>query len=97
MSAKVDAERRGDSVEARTERAKNVLRLAQLVLTAFVDGKGCSETARGIMMPSGRAMSRTTAWKLRVWLGLESGRQWKSTGKRTGPLSSKRALQAVQP
>ncbi len=60
---------------ARIEAAKDRLRLMQAVLVAFVEGKGCSDTALGITMPStGHKMSRETAWRYRSILGLETGR-----------------------
>lgn len=62
-----DDERRETSREARIETGKEQLRLAQLVLTAYTEGLGLSETARRINR------SRKTAWKLRVWLGLQLG------------------------
>lgn len=84
MSERVDVDRREASREARIETGKEQLRLAQLVLTAYAEGLGLAETARRI----GR--SRKTAWKLRVWLGVQLG-----SYSRGG--QSRKTLQAVRP
>ncbi|HEY1086326.1 MAG TPA: hypothetical protein VGE37_01480 [Archangium sp.] len=86
-----ERERLEDSIENRTEKAKERLRLAQEVLTAFVDGLDLPTTARRV----GR--SRATVHRVRVWLGLETGRQWKGTGKRTGRFDTVAAIRGVQP
>lgn len=74
---------------ARTEHGKDVLRIAQLVLTAFVDGLTAAETVERI------GCSRTTVWKYRVFLGLETGR-WASR-KPAGRLSTRARLLEVRP
>lgn len=91
MSRRVDAERREAAVKDRTDRANVRLRLAQQVLTAFVDGMGIEETALRLNV------SRDAVWRVRVWLGVQSGRQWKATRVVTGRLSTRRALEGVQP
>ena len=65
MSRRVDTERREASIEARTESAKDRLRLAQSVLTAYVEGLGIAATAQRV----GR--SRAVVWRVRVWLGVQ--------------------------
>lgn len=88
MSAKVDKEVSDARRDERIERGKTQLRLAQLVLTAYADGLGIADTAERI------GKSRTVAWKLRVWLGVQSGRQH---GKLTGRRATKAALLEVRP
>lgn len=68
MSRRVDEERKEESVAARLEVAKERLRFAQAVLTAWVGGSGLTATA----MRLGR--SRLTVWRTRVWLGLPEGK-----------------------
>lgn len=87
MSAKADTERSEARIAARIELAKAQLRLAQLVLTAYADGLGIAETAERI----GR--SRTVAWRVRVWLGVQSGRR--SNGVRAARASGRRATKAA--
>lgn len=79
------------SVEKRTDAAKEWLRVAQLVLTAYVEGLTTMETARRIQR------SRITAWRFRVVLGLETGRRWEATGKRTGRRDTRAALMEARP
>lgn len=69
MSARVDAERAEMAAEARIEAGKARLRLAQLVLTAYAEGLGLAETARRV------GCERTTVWRIRVWLGVQSTSQ----------------------
>lgn len=91
MSRVVDAERKEAAVEARTEAAKERLRLAQQVLTCFVEGLGLKATAQRVQL------SPKTVWRLRVWLGVQSGRQWKAGVKRTGPHQTRAAIEGVRP
>lgn len=56
------------SHEARTAHGKDVLRIAQLVLTAFDEGLTVTETVERI------GCSRTTVWKYCIFLGLERNR-----------------------
>lgn len=91
MSARVDRERHETSIEARTEAAKERLRLAQSVLACFAEGLGLAATARRV------GKSRVTVWRVRVWLGVQSGREWKATGKRLGAHHTRPAIEGVQP
>lgn len=91
MSTKVDNDRKLTSHEARVERGKAQLRLAQLVLTAYVEGLGIAETARRIQR------SPTVAWELRVWLGVQSGRQHKAGVKPTGRHQTRKAIEELRP
>lgn len=91
MSRRVDRERHEASVEARTEAAKARLRLAQSALTCFVEGLGLTATAARL------GVSRDVAWKLRVWLGVQSGKQWRSGARTTGRRSTRAAIEGVQP
>ena len=97
MSARTDAERAEDSRMARIEAAKAKVRIEMAVIAAYADAKTAAETAAGIEMPSGERMSRRTAERLRIWLGLDSGRQWAATGKRMGRLNSRRDIEGVMP
>ena len=90
MSARIDAERAADRQEARIEVGKERLRLAQRVLTAYVEGLGLRETADLL----GR--SRHTVWKIRVWLGVQSGRQH-AAGRQAGRIANRRSIEGVQP
>lgn len=91
MSAKVDDERKEASREARIERGKERLRIAQQVLTAYADGAGVTETARRI----GRSVSVT--WGLCVWLGVQTGRAHRGGVKRTGSRKTRRSIEELQP
>jgi len=91
VSRRVDEERREAAVEARTEAAKERLRLAQQVLVCFVEGLGLKATAERVQL------SPHTVWRLRVWLGVQSGRQWKAGGKRTGRLGTRAEVEGVRP
>lgn len=89
MSRAVDAERKEAAVEARTETAKARLRLAQQVLTCFVEGLGLKATAERVQA------STTRVWELRVWLGVQSGRA--RAQARNGRFKSRAAIEEVQP
>lgn len=91
MSAKVDAERAEASREAQLDGAEERMRRFRIVITAFREDLTMAETIERL------GCSRTTVWKYRVQLGLETGRAWRGGTKRTGRLSTKRALQAVRP
>lgn len=65
MSLRVDAERLEAAREARIEVAKDRLRLAQLILTAYAEGLGLADTARRL------CISKQRAWRVRVWLGIQ--------------------------
>lgn len=91
MSAKVDNERKEAAVEARTEAAKERLRLAQQVLQCFVEGLGLADTARRV------GVSRDAAWRLRVWLGVQTGKQWKSGARTSGRRNTRITIEGVQP
>lgn len=91
MSKRIDQERAEDRREARIECGKERLRLAQLVLTAYAEGLGIAETAARI----GKA--EHTVWQVRVWLGVQSGRQWRAGGGTTGRLNTRKALEGVCP
>lgn len=91
MSARIDMERAEAAHEARIEAGKERLRLAQAVLVAFAEGLGLADTARRV----GRGQQ--TVWRIRVWLGLDTGRSWRRTGKRTGRLSSRAAVEGIRP
>jgi hypothetical protein len=91
MSARIDSERRESAVEYRTDTAKERLRLAQMVLTCFVDGLGITATAARVGRDS------TTVWRVRVWLGLQSGRQHRGTKRLTGRLKTRASIEAVTP
>lgn len=81
-------EDREEGIQRRIEAGKEQLRLAQLTLTAFAEGLGLAATAKRI----GR--SRTVAWKLRVWLGVQTG---KTHGGRTGRRATRAAVLEVRP
>lgn len=83
MSARCDGERREWAQEARIETGKAQLRLAQLVLTAYAEGLDIAATAERIQR------SRQTAWRLRVWLGVQSGR--------VGRRATKAQVEAARP
>lgn len=95
MSAREDQVRREIAIEARIETGKERLRIAQLVLVAFTQGKSIAETAASIAMPSGKRMCRATAWRYRVWLGVQSGKQWKTAGERTGRRNTRGAIEEL--
>lgn len=76
MSASVDKERAEDAAAARIEAGKARLRLAQAVLTAYTEGLGLAATARRV------GCERTTVWRLRVWLGVQSGEGRRDTRSR---------------
>lgn len=91
MSKRIDMERREDTLLRRIEVGKERLRLAQAVLTAYVEGITLADTARRL------ERSRQTVWRIRVWLGLESGTQWRGTGRRTGERLSRKAIEELWP
>lgn len=84
MSRKTDEERKEEAVANRIESAKDKLRMAQVVLTDFVQEEPRRTTARKL------GVSSTTVWRLRVWLGLEAQR----IGQ--GQHGSKAAIDAVR-
>ncbi len=67
--------------------AKERLRRAQVVLAAYVDGEAVTVTAQRL------AVSRTLVWKLRAWLGVETGRHG---GRVRGTRDTKAAILAVR-
>lgn len=89
MSRRVDIERQEAAVEARTETAKERLRVAQQVLVCFVEGLGLKATAERVQL------STTRVWELRVWLGVQSGRA--RAHARNGRFKSRASLEEVRP
>ncbi len=85
-------QRQEDTLAARVERAKEILRIEAAVLRAVVEGRTSAETV--ITWDDGSRVSRVTVWRLKVHLELISGRQH---GKRTGRRDTKQALQGVRP
>lgn len=67
--------------------AKERLRRAQAVLAAYIDGEAVTVTARRL------AVSRSMVWRLRAWLGVETGRDG---GPVRGTRDSKAAILAVR-
>jgi hypothetical protein len=107
MSQTTDADRRAKRADARRERALAIIRELMLIVRADADDLNPEQTERFLAMhlsefalpveqePLGRR--RTTIWRMRWFLGLETGRAWQRTGKRTGRLGSKQALLEVRP
>jgi len=90
VSARVDRERHEASIEARTEAAKERLRLAQHVLTCFVEGLGLKATAERV------GVSTTRVWELRVWLGVQAGRP-REPGTVNGRFKRRADIEEVRP
>lgn len=88
--SRTHVERKKATREDRLEGGKEKLRLAQLVLTAWYEGVGIAETARRINK------STNTAWRLRVWLGVQN-RRIEPSGKGLGRIVTRRALEGVAP
>lgn len=91
MSKRIDMERAEDMRAARIEAGKDKLRFAQLVLTAYAEGKGLTETAQAL----GR--SQALVWRWRVLLGLQTGRQHRGGERINGRLDTLKALEEVLP
>lgn len=64
------------------------LRLAGDVLSDWYEGIDCAESARR------RAMSRTTVWRMRVWLGVQN-RRLEPGSKSAGRLETRRDIEGV--
>ena len=98
------AAEREEALLARVERAKAMVRLELLVIRAECDRLNEEETEAllrahrheyalsGNRSPLG--VERASLWRLRVHLGLVTGRQWEATGKRTGRRDTKAKLEA---
>ena len=83
-----DEERREETKAIAIERGKLRMRFLQQVLTAFVDDQSVRDTAKRL----GCREQKVTL--MRAVLGLETGRSWRRTGKRTGRLRTRRDLEA---
>lgn len=67
-----------------------------VVITGHSEGVSKAEIARRIRARFG-SCSAQQVWRMEVFLGLETGRGWRTTGKRTGRRDSKAALLEVRP
>lgn len=83
-----DMERRQDNREALLGKAKEHLRLAQELLTDWYEGVDCAASARR------RSVSRTTVWRVRVWLGVQN-RRVEPGGKSAGRLGNRQEIEGV--
>ena len=90
-------QRREDDFEARLEHAKELLRIEQAVLRAAVEKTPPAQIR--ITWDDGSRVSRITVWRLRVHLGLVSGRghnRHRPT-RLTGRRDTRAALLEVRP
>lgn len=85
-----DNARREDTRLSLLDRGRGKLRLAAEVLTHWYDGMDCAESARRL------GSSRTTVWRLRVWMGVQN-RRIEPGSKSAGRLGSRRAIEGVTP
>lgn len=91
MSRAVDTERSEAAREARIEAGKERLRLAQAILTAYAEGLGIASTAARC------CCSRNQVWKVRVWLGIQTGRQHRAGVRTMGHLKRRADIEELQP